>query len=75
MGQELDDVKKVLKSLLIVVPHGMSVRDLQRDFQEIEGRAVPFKRFACDDIFQFLRSMPDTLHVSSTICRTCIANE
>lgn len=64
MDQELQMVKNVLKSLLIVVPHGMTVAQLEKDFWEMEGRAIPFRRFSFNSLLEFLNSIPDTLFVS-----------
>lgn len=64
---QLDEVKKVLKGLLVAVSGGMSVTDLVSDFRKMEGRDIPYREFNFNSVTQFLDSMPDTLSVSVCI--------
>lgn len=65
MSEEIDDVKKVLRSLLVTVPNGMCVTELQREFRQMEGRNIPCGRF--NSIIEFLDSIPETVRVSDQI--------
>lgn len=67
MYPNIDEVKKILRSLLVATPRGLSVRDLDKVFREIEGRQIPFREFAFDTLTRFLYSMPETLRVSIRI--------
>lgn len=62
MSKEIDEVKKVLKSLLVTVPNGMYVAQLENEFREMEGRSIPRGRF--ESIVGFLESIPETVRVS-----------
>lgn len=64
MYGDIDEVKKILKSLLVAVPGGMSVNHLERDFHDMEGRHIPYKEFSFDSIIEFFNSIPETLRVS-----------
>lgn len=67
MYPDIDEVKKILRSLLVATPRGMSVRDLDREFNEIEGRRIPYREFSFDSLNRFLYSMPGILRVSIRI--------
>lgn len=69
---QLDEVKKVLKSLLVAVSGGMSVANLDREFREMEGRRIPYREFNFNSVTEFLSSMPDTLSVSICIKKLCV---
>lgn len=68
MSREIDEVKKVLKSLLITVPNGMCVSQLENEYREMEGRNIPRGGFG--SIVGFLDSIPETVRVSIRYVKT-----
>jgi len=60
----LDDIKKVLRALIISCPHGLTVEQLDRDFSEMEGTKIPFYDYGFNSLESFLQSIPDTLLVN-----------
>lgn len=65
MSDEFDAVKKILRCLLVTVPNGMSVANLERDFFEMEGRGIPYRKFNFRTINEYLNALSDTLRVSA----------
>jgi hypothetical protein len=59
-----DDVKKVLRGLLISSPHTITVFQLERDFEMQEGYNVPFRELGYPSFIKYLESIPDTVAVS-----------
>uniref|UniRef100_A0A1I8NSS4 HTH OST-type domain-containing protein n=1 Tax=Stomoxys calcitrans TaxID=35570 RepID=A0A1I8NSS4_STOCA len=62
----LKEVKAILKSLVISCPDKITIDQLNRDFREVEGHFIPFRKLGYNNLEQFLRSIPDTLLVSGT---------
>lgn len=62
----LNDIKKVLKALLVSsakTTNGIPVRTLLRDYQDLEGREIPFEQLGFLSAFSLLNSIRDTLFV------------
>ncbi|XP_061402639.1 tudor domain-containing protein 5 [Musca vetustissima] len=59
----LNQVKAILKSLVISCPDKITIDKLNRDYREIEGQNIPYRRLGYTTLEQFLRQIPDTLVV------------
>ncbi|XP_019895643.1 tudor domain-containing protein 5 isoform X2 [Musca domestica] len=59
----LNQVKAILKSLVISFPDKITIDKLNRDYRDIEGEDIPFRRLGYNNMEQFLRQIPDTLVV------------
>ncbi|CAG2115906.1 unnamed protein product [Medioppia subpectinata] len=55
----LTDTKIAIKSLVISSPLGISLTKLCRDFEDIEGKEVPYKELGFDTLTALLKSMTD----------------
>jgi hypothetical protein len=55
--KQLNEVKSIIRGLLVSTPHSMTVGNLEKDYRETEGRDMPL--FGYPDIISFLRSIPD----------------
>lgn len=62
-AQDLDTIKKVLRSLLISARHGLTERDLLRDYQQVTGERLNYRKFGHETFFSFLRSIPDVVRI------------
>lgn len=69
----LNQVKAILKSLVISCPDKITIDKLNRDYRDIEGEDIPFRRLGYNNMEQFLRQIPDTLVVSHWFCN-CFRN-
>ncbi|KAF2900891.1 hypothetical protein ILUMI_05296 [Ignelater luminosus] len=59
----MDDIKKLIRSILISSPLEMNIVKLDRDYYEEIGERIPYQKFGHSSLEQFLRSMPDILEV------------
>ena len=59
-----EDLKMILRDLLISSPHAITVDQLERDFILQEGRNVPFRELGYPSFMKYLESIPDTVVVS-----------
>ena len=57
----LKEVKKSIRALLISAPRGLSVEDIEHDYQSMFGKPLPFKQFNCKTALEFLKTMPDVV--------------
>jgi hypothetical protein len=55
------EVKKNIRALLISAPRGLSVDDIEHDYQAVLGKPLPFKHFKCKTALEFLKTMPDVV--------------
>ena len=62
-AQDLETIKKVLRSLLISARHGLTERDLLRDYQQVTGERLNHRMFGHVTLLSFLRSMPDAVRI------------
>lgn len=60
-AQEIEEIKMLIRGLLISVKTQMTVEDLRKDFKRTEGRDIPFRKLGFNNIIEFLRSIPDTV--------------
>ena len=63
-----EDLKKLLRGLLISSPHAVTVDQLERDFVQQEGHVVPFRELGYPCFMKYLESIPDTCVVSFVYC-------
>jgi hypothetical protein len=59
-----EDLKIVLRGLLVSSPHAVTVDQLQRDFMKQEGHNVPFRELGYPSFMKYLESISDTVVVS-----------
>jgi hypothetical protein len=57
----LPDVKKNIRALLISAPRGLTVEDIEHDYQAVLGKPLPFEHFRCKNALEFLKTMPDVV--------------
>ncbi|XP_053207507.1 trithorax group protein osa-like [Panonychus citri] len=57
----LEDVKKIIKSLVIAHQNGLSPVALNNEFLEFEGRPIPWKSFGASSLFEFLKTLSDII--------------
>lgn len=60
----LPEVKKNIRALLISAPRGLSVEDIEHDYQAVLGKPLPYKQFKCKTALDFLKTMPDVVSPS-----------
>ncbi|KAF4521756.1 hypothetical protein B566_EDAN010022 [Ephemera danica] len=59
----LEDVKSIIKSILISTQKQMLVFDLAREYMASEGRCIPFQSLGYRTLPDFLKSIPDTMQL------------
>ncbi|XP_053200621.1 uncharacterized protein LOC128385742 isoform X2 [Panonychus citri] len=59
--EKLEDLKAVLKSIIIPYKDGAGIHQIQRDYHELEGRSLPYNEFGYSSPREFLASMSDIL--------------
>ena len=67
-----EDLKKLLRGLLISSPRAITVDQLERDFLLQEGHGVPFRELGYPSFLKYLESIPDTVVVSFVYCLSSI---
>lgn len=64
----MEEIKCIVRSLAISgSSKGLTARDLARDFKNMEGYELPFRRLGFSSVEQFLGSLKDTVRVSGTM--------
>lgn len=61
---ELDDVKCVIRALLLVNNEPTEYLALLKDYHSQVGQAIPYRKFDFSDCISFLESLTDTVEVS-----------
>ncbi|XP_073846467.1 tejas isoform X2 [Musca autumnalis] len=59
----LNEVKAIIKSLVISCPDKITIDKLNRDYRDVEGQDIPYRRLGYHSLEQFLRQIPDTVVV------------
>ncbi|XP_063916761.1 tudor domain-containing protein 5-like isoform X2 [Zophobas morio] len=62
-SQEENEIKNILKGLLISNPFRSTQQQLWKDFQEMIGRAIPLRKLGFQTFDEYLRSIPDVVQV------------
>lgn len=68
----LDETKVLLRALMVSNPEALTISQLAKDFQEMEGNPIPFSKLGYKTLTDFLLSMPDIM-TYNTRTRTCTA--
>jgi hypothetical protein len=58
---DLQEIKTVIRSILISSPRKVTIRSLQKDYFYLEGREIPF--FGHKNLLSFLKSIPDVCQI------------
>ncbi|XP_063229776.1 uncharacterized protein LOC134534955 isoform X2 [Bacillus rossius redtenbacheri] len=61
MESELNEIKSVIRGLLISTPKAMTIATLKKDYIEEVGEAIPFYKFGYRNLETFLQSINDTV--------------
>ncbi|XP_039956448.1 uncharacterized protein LOC120772104 [Bactrocera tryoni] len=59
----LQEVKAIIKSLVISCPNAITIDELNLDYRNIEGQRIPYHKLGFQTLESFLRSIPDTVNV------------
>nr|XP_036213493.1 uncharacterized protein LOC106617835 [Bactrocera oleae] len=59
----LQEVKAVIKSLVVSCPNAITIDELNRDYRNIEGQRIPYHKLGFQTLESFLCSIPDTINV------------
>lgn len=65
---ERDQVKTILRGLLISSAQTMTAEQLHRDFRQQEGQNVPYRKLGYNSFLEYLKSIPDAVAVSFVYC-------
>ncbi|XP_075544429.1 uncharacterized protein LOC142578765 [Dermacentor variabilis] len=64
MAEDLEAVKVVISSILIAHKGPMTISELEKEFKSFEDRPVPYQKFGCTNVRQFLNKISDTVIVT-----------
>jgi len=67
MATDINELKIIIRSLLIPYKDPPQISILRRDFRESEGVDIPFSKFGFGNILDFLHSLKDTVIVRITL--------
>ncbi|XP_011192994.1 uncharacterized protein LOC105218853 isoform X2 [Zeugodacus cucurbitae] len=59
----LQEIKAVIKSLVVSCPNAITIDELNRDYRSTEGQQIPYQKLGFQTLESFLRSIPDTVNV------------
>ncbi|XP_054736982.1 tudor domain-containing protein 5 isoform X1 [Anastrepha obliqua] len=59
----LQEIKLILKSLVLSCPDVITIDALNRDFRSTEGSSIPYKKLGFQTLELFLRSISDTIEI------------
>jgi hypothetical protein len=68
LAAEQDQVKIILRGLLISSAQTLTAEQLHRDYRLQEGQNVPYHKFGYNSFLEYLKSIPDAVSVSITSC-------
>jgi hypothetical protein len=68
MSAEQDQIKTILRGLLISSAQTMTAEQLHRDFRYQEGQNVPYHKLGYNSFLEYLKSIPDAVAVSFVYC-------
>ncbi|KAJ8920361.1 hypothetical protein NQ315_005225 [Exocentrus adspersus] len=60
------NVKKIITSLLTSTPLVVTMMQLNKDYRNTIGEAIPYQKLGYNSLEHFLRSIPDTVQVKGT---------
>lgn len=64
MESTLEEIKHTVRSIIISSPKKLSIEELLKDYNSIEGCRLPFRRLGFNSEIELLQNMKDTLSVS-----------
>lgn len=64
MAEDLEAEKLVINSLLIANRKPLTISEFIREYKTLENRPVPYQKFGCANIHQFLDKISDTVTVT-----------
>ncbi|KAI6649307.1 hypothetical protein LOD99_11673 [Oopsacas minuta] len=64
---QLSQMKKSLRAVLISCPEGTPLAKVESDYRSFMGESLSYRQFGFRNIESFLRSIPDTVRVSGPI--------
>ncbi|CAD6998570.1 unnamed protein product [Ceratitis capitata] len=70
----LQEVKAVIKSLVLSYPGDITVDALNRDYRSTEGIQIPHRKLGFQTLEEFLRSIPDTITVFGSGSTAIVGN-
>lgn len=65
MEDLLTDVKCIVRSILVTEKGGMTIPQLEREYRSNEGQPVPYAKFGCRSIREFLNKISDTVRITN----------
>jgi hypothetical protein len=69
LAADRDQVKTILRGLLISSAHTMTAEQLHRDYKQQEGQNVPYHKLGYNSFLEYLKSIPDAVQVSFVYLR------
>nr|XP_039266210.1 tudor domain-containing protein 5-like [Styela clava] len=58
-----ESVIKVIRSLLISSPSGLTLNQLERDYQLVENQGLPYRKFGHTDLLSFVKTLSDVVKI------------
>ena len=65
--EELNKIKKSLRSVLISCPEGTPINKVESDYRTFMGGSLPYRQFGYSNVEGFLRSIPDTVRINGAV--------
>ncbi|KAK4881755.1 hypothetical protein RN001_005074 [Aquatica leii] len=66
MSKELDELKKIITGILVSSPLRLTIANIDRDYADLVGERIPFRKFGFTSLEGCLHSMRDILQVMGT---------
>lgn len=65
MGDDLDTIKQVIRSLLVTSKCEVTLKEFLKDYRENEGCDLPYQQFGSSSVKEFLEKLCDTVRVTT----------
>lgn len=62
--QDLNNVKMVVRSVLTSTPDNVTIGQLIKDYNNLEGSPIPYAQLGFKNVYELLKAMNDILTVS-----------
>ncbi|XP_077518823.1 uncharacterized protein LOC144128905 [Amblyomma americanum] len=63
MAEDLETVKEIIVALLIAEKGTMTIHRLEQEYKSSEGHGLPYAKFGCADVRQFLNKISDSVSI------------
>lgn len=63
VSRKKESVIKVIRSLLISSPSGLTLSQLERDYQSVENQGLPYRKFGHTDLLSFVKTLSDVVRI------------